>query len=104
MNQEPNENKYVDTQLRCPHCRFATVLRQSALKDADALTSENALLFVICMGCAYILVLDKDTLRRPTAQEWDAVLTKPEVFRNLKEQQQMIELFIHDAGPDHPVN
>lgn len=91
-------------ELICPHCHAKADRAIHAFGNPDSFTRPDILMFVVCLSCAYILVLEKDTLRRPTALEWDGVLTNPEIFRRLKELQHTVELFILDCDPNQRPN
>ena len=86
-------------QLYCPHCndKCDRAVQLGGKSDAE-------LFLVVCTHCAYILVLGKDTLRRPTAMEWDAVISNPQLFEELKQLQQTVERFIYGADPNQRPN
>jgi hypothetical protein len=58
--------------------------------------------YVICAGCAYILVLDeKCTPRTITLGEWSEVLQDSELYSELKTNQRRIAGEIHPPAPEN---
>jgi hypothetical protein len=90
-------------QLYCPHCK-GKCDQVVPFGKPDEYEPGTFIFFVICVYCAYILVLEEDTLRRPTALEWDAVISNAEIFRELKNLQHTVELFIHNSHSNRPLN
>jgi hypothetical protein len=86
-------------QLCCPHCKGLCDRALQTFGKPETRINDDSLFLVVCLHCAHILVLERDALRRPTALEWDAVINNPPLFRELKNLQHNVELFIYDTGP-----
>jgi len=64
--------------MACPHCGKVNDCHTAADKsDATPQDGDTA----ICIGCGNWSVFEHESLRFPTAPEWDAILDDPECMK-----------------------